>query len=155
MNSFIRTLKHEGKIALREPSKVICYSYLEKSQESLRSARALIKIKSYNDAVALTYYSMYHSATALLYLCGIKSENHAGTIILLKELFGIDNDSISQAKKERVDKQYYVDFHANEKDVVAGIASAEQFNSVVKNRIDRIKNSEIKGIHEKARVLLR
>ncbi len=46
----------------------------------------------YSDwAISSAFYAMYHAVLALLYKCGIKSENHMGTIILLKEIFKIDN----------------------------------------------------------------
>jgi uncharacterized protein (UPF0332 family) len=120
----------------------------------LLSAKTLIKIQNYDDATALTYYSMYYSSLALLYKCGIKSENHTGTILLIRELFDIDSKMLEQAKKERVDKQYYVDFKATEKDVIQGIAIAEEFNSIIKQKIDTIKNAQIIEYHTKAKKIL-
>ncbi len=154
MNSFIKTLEKEGKIKITEPSDDVAKSYLEKSEKSLLSAKTLIKIQNYDDAVALTYFSMYNAALALLYKCGIKSENHTATIILLKELFGLDNKSIQNAKKERVDKQYYVDFKATEKDVQQGITTAEEFNTIIRDKIAKLKKTEIKEYHEKAKKIL-
>ena len=155
MNSFIKTLQKEGRIKIVEPSEVVTNSYMEKSQKSLLSAKIVSGIHNFDDAVALTYYSMYYSALALLYRCGIKSENHAGTIILLKELFRIDNTSITNAKKERIDKQYYTEFKATEKDVQEGVKEAEEFNSLIKNFIDKIKKTEIEGYNKKAKLLLK
>ncbi len=154
MNTFIKKIISEGKISIKDPSRDIGDSYLAKSEESLRSVRALIKIKSYNDAIALTYFSMYYSNLALLYLCGIKSENHTGSIILLKELFNIDNESISKAKKDRVDKQYYVDFQTNEKEVIEGIKSAEEFNILIKEKVARITQKEIINVREQIKKFL-
>ena len=111
MNSFIKKIFEQGKLKIAEPSIEVMTSYLGKSEKSLLSAKTLIQIENYDDAVALTYYSMYYSALAILYRCGIKSENNMCTIILLKEIFNIDNSTIENAKKERVDKQYYVDCH--------------------------------------------
>ena len=93
-----------------EPSEEIKESYSQKSRNALRSAAILLENKQIEDAVPLAYYSMYYMLTALLYKVGIKCENHAAAIILLKELFKKDNSKISFAKSERVDKQYYVDF---------------------------------------------
>ena len=109
MNSFIKKLAAEGKIKLTEPSSEVAISYMSKAEKSLISAKTLSRIENYDDATALTYYSMYYSALAVLYNCGIKSENHTGTAILLKDIFGIENTNLKDAKKERVDKQYYVD----------------------------------------------
>lgn len=142
MNTFIKKLVKEKKIKTTEPSDEVSESYLRKSEKSLLSAKTLLEIENYDDATALTYYSMYYSSLSLLYKCGIKSENHTGTIILLKELFNIDNTEIKKAKKERVDKQYYVDFAATKKDVEEGIRIAEEFNSTIKHKIDTLKETE-------------
>lgn len=154
MNSFIKILQKDGKIKIVEPSDEVANSYIEKSQKSLLSAKTLLDIGNYDDAVALTYYSMYYSALALLYKCGIKSENHMGTIILLKEIFRIDNTEIANAKKERVDKQYYTDFKTTEKEVQIGIETAENFNTLLKDFLDKIKRAEIQRYNKKARQLL-
>lgn len=152
--SFIRTLIKEEKIKIIEPNNTIADSYLEKSQKSLVSAKTLLNIKNYDDAVALTYYSMYYSVLALLFKCGIKSENHSGTIILLKKIFEINNEEISYAKKERIDKQYYIDFKATDIDVQAGIEAAEEFNSILKNKIDTMQQKEIQDYFNRAKKLL-
>jgi uncharacterized protein (UPF0332 family) len=153
MNSFIEKLIREGKIKLDEPSKDIAKSYLERSQKSLISSRTLMGIENFNDAVALTYYSMYYSSLALLYFIGIKSENHTGTILLLEEIFNINITDIKNAKKERVDKQYYVDFESTEKEVKEGINVAQDFNSEIKNMIDKMNQSELQKYFEKAKDL--
>ncbi len=149
MNSFIKKLIKEEKVKLTEPSNEVTKSYLNKSNKSLLSSKTLIKIENFDDATALTYYSMYYCILALLYKCGIKSENHTASIILLKELFNINNKEIEQAKKERVDKQYYTDFQATKKEVLDGIKTAEEFNSLIRERIDFIKLNEIETIRKK------
>jgi len=148
--SFLNKLKDEKKLQIVEPSKEIAKAYLIKSEKSLRSAKATNDIKNYEDSVALAYYSMYYSLLALLFDVGIKCENHTGAIILLKKVFGIDNSQISKAKKERVDKQYYVDFSVTEKDVLDMIAIAEDFNAELMNFIDKLTNEEIKTFREAA-----
>jgi uncharacterized protein (UPF0332 family) len=145
---FIDKLIKEERIRFVEPSSEIAQSYLEKSSKSLISAKTLQQIHNFDDAVALTYYSMYYSGIALLYMVGIKCENHTGTIILLKDVFEIDNTSIIKAKKERVDKQYYVDFNATDDDVKEGIIVAEAFNSVIKEIIDRMNNNQMTKFRE-------
>ena len=100
MNFLIR-LKNEEKLSLIEPSEEIKESYFEKSESNLSSAKILLKNDKFEEAVALTYYSMYNLVIALLFKVGIKSENHTASIILLDELFGIDNSDIKYAKKER------------------------------------------------------
>jgi len=138
----------EGKIKLTNPSDEIADSYLIKSNKSLISSKTLLKIKNYEDATALIYYSMYYSTLALLFKAGIKSENHVGTIILLMDSFGIDNKEISKAKKERVDKQYYVEFSATTEEVQEGIEIAEKFNARIREQIEKLTNLELDKIRK-------
>lgn len=148
MNSFIKKLVLEGSVKLTESSDTVCESYLLKSEKSLISSKTLLMIENYDDATALTYYAMYYSALALLFKVGIKSENHTGTIILLKEVLQTDNTQLKKAKKERIDKQYYVDFKATQQDVQEGIRIAEEFNSKIKQKIDTISQEQIKNKRE-------
>ena len=107
--NFLNKLYRKEKLLLVEPSEEIKKAYLQSSDESISSVKALLEIGNLKDAVALAYYSMYYCLLALLFRIGIKCENHAAAIILLTEVFGIDNASISKAKGERIDNQYYVD----------------------------------------------
>ena len=91
---------------------------------------------------------------ALLFKVGIKSENHTASIILLKELFGIDNKEIKVAKKERINKQYYVDFKITEIEVRRLIRMAENFNSMLFDFIEKLKNEEIERIRKKFEKLI-
>ena len=105
--NFLAKLFDEGKLQLVNPSEEIKDSYIKKSESNLISAKILLENNKLEESVSLVYYSMYHMLTALLFKVGIKCENHSASIILLKELFSIDNSGIFFAKKERVDKQYY------------------------------------------------
>ncbi len=88
-SNFLSKLKREGKLELIKPSEEICSAYLEKADNCLKSARILLKNELYENSVSMSYYVMYNSLTALLYKTGIKCENHAGSIILFKKLFGL------------------------------------------------------------------
>jgi uncharacterized protein (UPF0332 family) len=105
---FLDKLKREGKLRLVEPSEDICDSYLSKAEDCLKSSRLLLNNNLYENSVSMSYYTMYNSLTALLFRTGVKCENHSGSILLLKKLFGegVLFDDISFAKKERIDKQY-------------------------------------------------
>jgi len=107
---FLIKLKKEGKLEIVEPSEEVSQSYLQKSNSHLDAAKILFASNKLEDAVSMAYYGMYHSLLALLFKCGIKSENHTGSIMLLKELFNEDNlaKDITFGKKERIDKQYYM-----------------------------------------------
>lgn len=148
--NFLIKLYKEKKLQEVEPSDEIKKAYLQRSDESLSSAKALLKINNLKDSVALAYYSMYHSLLALLFRMGIKSENHTASIILLKEVFGTDTMQISKAKFERVDKQYYVDFTINQEEAFKSIEIAEEFISEMNNIIAKLTEEDIKQYHEKA-----
>jgi len=141
-------------IQVVEPSGNLKESYLKKSDESLFSSKVLHKNKQYNDAIALSYFSMYNSLLALLHFCGIKSENHNASIFILKEVFGIDNSEIKTAKRERKDKQYYPSLSTSEEESADAIESAERFNSKIADFIDRLTNTEIMEIIGKFEGLL-
>lgn len=146
--NFLNKLKNEKKMELVEPSDEIKQSYLEKSESNLISAKILMENNKLEESVALAYYSMYHSLTALLFKTGIKSENHTASIILLNKLFNIDNSDISSAKKERVDKQYYINFSITKEEVREAIKQAEKFNSKILDFISRLSNEDIKNYRD-------
>ena len=141
--NFLIKLEKEGKLSAVEPSKDIQEAYVKRSDESLSSAKALLALGNLKDSVALSYYSMYHRLLALLFRIGIKSENHAASIILLKEVFDIDNGIISRSKSERVDKQYYVAFEINKEEAISSIKTAEDF-------IAKLNEKDINDYHKKA-----
>lgn len=106
-NKFLNKLKKEEKLGLVEPSEDICDSYSEKSANCLKSAKLLLQNNLYENSIGQSYYAMYNQLLALLFRVGIKCENHGGSILLLKLLFGEDElyKLISDAKKERTEKQ--------------------------------------------------
>ena len=140
--NFLIRLKEEEKLFIIDPSEEVKESYIRKSASSLKSAEILLGNGQVEDAVPMAYYSMYNMLTAILYKVGIKCENHSASIIILKELFGIENSKIIFAKKERVDKQYYVDFKITKEEVGNMIKSAEQFNSMLYNFSDKLTTKE-------------
>ena len=148
--NFLIKLTKEEKLHAVDPSDEVKEAYLQRSNESLSSAKALLKIGNLKDAVALTYYSMYHCLLAALFKIGVKCENHAASIILLKEVFEIDNSKISKAKSERIDKQYYVDFSVNLEETNNSIKIAEEFIASMNDFIATLTEQKIKEYHRKA-----
>ncbi len=147
--NFLSKLKKENKLELTEPSEEIKKSYIEKLDSSLISAKILLENQRLEEATALSYYSMYHILTALLFKIGIKSENHSASIILLKEIFEINNLKIQEAKKERIDKQYYVDFNVTKEEIESAIEQAEDFNQNLLDFIKKLTNEDIKKYRNK------
>ena len=145
---FFRKLQHEHKLMLVAPSQEISGSYLAKSDSFLESARILREAEHLEEAVSMAYYSMYHAMTALLFRSGIRCENHAGAIMLLEELFGMDISALDEAKRMRVDTQYYVDRTLTLEDLVELIRVAGDFHDLVHDRIDRITGEEIARVRK-------
>jgi len=141
--NFLIKLKTEGKLEIVEPSENIKDSYVRKSASNVESSKILLSNNKLEESISLTYYSMYHMLTALLFKIGIKCENHAGSIIIMKELFNLDNSEISEAKEERVDKQYYTNFEITKGEVLEAIKSAENFNSKLLDFISRLGSKDI------------
>lgn len=140
--NFLNSLYEEKKLTFVEPSEEIKESYIQKSRNALKSATILLENEQIEDSVPLAYYSMYYILTALLYKVGIKCENHAAAIILLKELFKKDNKDISFAKSERVDKQYYIDFTITEEEVKSLITIAKEFNGIMYDFIEQLTSEQ-------------
>ncbi len=141
--NFLNKLKKEGKLELVASSEEIKESYMEKSESNLLSAKLLLDNNHLEESVSLSYYSMYHLLTALLFKIGIKCENHTASIILLKKLLNIDNSRLLFAKKERVNKQYYTDFDITKKEVQEMIETAEKFNKEILDFIEKLNNDKI------------
>ena len=151
-NNFLQKIKKEGKLELIEPNKDISNSYLSKSDDCFKSAKLLFNNKLYENSVAMSYYSMYNALIALLFKIGIKCENHSASILLLKLLFKKEElfKMISRAKKERIDKQYYVtteDNSVTDQDAKNLLDSAEKFVLKIKLLIKKLNNKEIENIY--------
>lgn len=152
--SFLIKLSKKQVLEIVEPSEEIKGSYIKKSENSLISAKILLENNQLENSISLSYYSMYNMLTALLFKCGIKCENHNGSIIILKEVFDYDNKDISEAKKERIDKQYYTDFHIAKQDVINAIKDAEIFNNILLDFISKVNNKDIQNYRNKLKELI-
>ncbi len=154
LNKFLNSLKKEGRIELIEPSEEICSSYSDKSTNCLKSAKLLLQNNLYENSIGMSYYAMYNLLLGLLFRVGIKCENHSGSILLLKILFNQNElyQIISDAKKERIDKQYYVTTDKDEitKDIAQELLSdAEEFILKMKLVINNLNNDYVEEIQEK------
>jgi uncharacterized protein (UPF0332 family) len=147
--NFLTKLQKEGKLKLAEPSEEIKEAYLVKSESNLISSKILFENNCFEESVSMAYYSMYNMLNALLFKIGIKCENHSGAIFLLKELFNLDNSKLSFAKKERIDKQYYVDFNVTKDQVIETIKIAEESNKEIMDFIIKLNNKDIEHYRSK------
>jgi uncharacterized protein (UPF0332 family) len=155
-SNFLIKLKKQDKIDVIEPSEDICNSYIKKADDSLKSAKILLHNDLYENSISMSYYVMYNSLTALLFKTGIKCENHSGSIILFKNLFGrLDlYRIITFAKKERIDKQYYVDFILTKESAVDLLNKAEDFLVKMKLIINSTRNEDVQKLRKKLKNIL-
>lgn len=154
MKKFLNKLGKDGKVRVVEPSEEICKSYTEKSMSNMISAKILLENDRLEEAVSLVYHSMYNLVSALLFRVGIKSEVHLASIFLLKDVFGLDDKDIIEAKKERIDKQYYTGFNIARKEVINGIETAENFNRNLNGFILGLNNQKIEKFRNKIKELI-
>lgn len=153
--NFLNKLITKRKLELVEPSKEISQSYSLKSDNCLKSAKILHQEKLYENSITESYYAMYNSLLSLLFRCGIKSENHTASILLLKNLFNFNKlkNTIQNSKKERIDKQYYVteeeSKNSNREASTQLIKDAEEFILDMKTYLKKLGNLEIEEIRKK------
>ena len=147
---FLIKLGKEGKLQITEPSDEISESYLKKSESHLESAKILLNSQKLEECVSMAYYGMYHILLALLFKCGIKSENHSASILILEELFKKKDlaQEIKFGKKERIDKQYYTDFKLTKPDCEDMIKRAERFIIEIKNIIKHLSQADSIALKE-------
>src|SRR3989344_8627949 len=125
---FLIKLKKEGKINLIAPSEEVKESYLKDSESYFISSKMLFKEIRLKESTQIIYFSVYYSILALLFRVGIKSENHLGSIILLKEIFNFDDSFALMLRKKRVET-YYPDFELQKQILNELIEKAEEFNA--------------------------
>jgi uncharacterized protein (UPF0332 family) len=153
-NKFLNKLKREEKLELVEQSEEIQESYSQKSADCLKSAKLLLQNNLFENSIGMSYYAMYNLLLALLFRTGIKCENHGASILLLKLLFEEEDLSklISDAKKERIDKQYYVTTEKNDitKEVAGELLNnAEDFVLKIKVVMKNLNNDSIEEVRGK------
>lgn len=154
---FLNKIKKEDKLELIDPSKEIADSYIKKAESHFESAKILFISEKFEESISMAYYGMYHSLLALLFKCGIKSENHTASIILLKELFNENKlaKEIEFGKKERIDRQYYIDFKLTKSDCKEMINKTENFILEIKIIIKNLNNEKISIIRNKLEDVLK
>jgi uncharacterized protein (UPF0332 family) len=103
--------------------------------------------------ITQSYYSMYNNVLSLFFKCGIKCENHTAAAIILRDLFNQNElyEMFSEAKKERIDKQYYTNpsYDNSIKDSAIDIIKVSlKFNPLIISLKNRFKIQEITNIRD-------
>ncbi|MBS3137305.1 HEPN domain-containing protein [Candidatus Woesearchaeota archaeon] len=153
--NFLNKLRAEESLMLVEPSEEISKSYLIKSDKCIQVAKLAYDAGIYENAVSEAYYAIYNTVISLFFKCGIKCENHSGAVILIKELFKLENLYLifSEFKKDRIDNQYYVPIFdiepINKEKCNERIRTAQKFNAEIRAYIGRLTIIEINNLREK------
>ena len=159
--TFLKNLKKEGRLKLVSPSEEIKISYFKKAENCVKSSKLLFENNLYENSISESYYVMYNSILALLFKVGIKSENHSATIILLKNLFNQPKLAkiISNSKKERIEKQYYIPTEENLNLLKSSsknlILEAESFLLEIRFLINQLTHEKINFLRETFLKLIR
>ncbi len=157
MRNFLDNLKNEGKLELVDPSDEIALSYEKKSGNCLQAAKLIFKAALYENAVGEAYYSIYNSIQSLFFRCGIKCESHGAAAVLLKRIFVLPKiyKIFSDAKEERIDKQYYVTPRQNkpvtDRSAQELISTADRFILEIGAYKNSLKLTQIEEIRERFR----
>lgn len=153
-SNFLAKLKRENSLKLVEASEEISQSYLTKSDKCIKVAKLAYDAGIYENAVSEAYYSIYNSVMSLFFKCGIKCENHSASVILIKELFNLNDLYLifSEFKKDRIDKQYYVveigTETINKEKCAEKINIAKEFNVKLLAYIENLKLNEINKLRK-------
>ena len=158
--NFLKKLKRKGIIELVESSEEMKSSYMIKAENCIKSAKILFQNRLYENSTSEAYYCMYNSLLALLFNIGIKSESHSASISLFDRLFGNKDlvKTISWAKEERIDKQYYVEtqqiIKATKESCNEMILKVEDFLVKMKLLISELSNEKISSVRDSFKKLL-
>lgn len=104
----------KNKIKKFSRGKVICAKEIETAAADLARAKKTYGDKDYKWATIQIYYSMFHSARALLYADNLREHSHYCLIIAIKELYVKTKkiptallEALQEAKNLREDADYY------------------------------------------------
>ncbi len=84
------------------------------AEKDLETAKISAEAKNYKWATVQLYYSMFHSARALLYAAGFREHSHACLVLAIRELYCLKEkmpvvlvEALQQAKTLREEADYY------------------------------------------------
>ncbi|KXA88781.1 hypothetical protein AKJ66_02745 [candidate division MSBL1 archaeon SCGC-AAA259E22] len=114
---------------------------LEKAEERLDAARLLLENGKYEDSINRAYYSMYHSAMALLQTEGVSPKTHKGLIGEFGKRFvktgKIDrrfSTMLTHAESLRESADYGIEPEIKSEDAEKVVKNAEKFLKMTRKR---------------------
>lgn len=83
-----REVELERGLKIIDPNEDLAKGHIDKADHNLVVMADLNKLGHSDWVVVVAYYSMYHSATAILAKIGLDSKDHATTVAILEYFFG-------------------------------------------------------------------
>ncbi len=141
MSQEFKKCLERGKIKKFSPGKKLAKKELKLAQEDLKISLKSLSEGSYKWSIIQSYYSMFHSARALLYSKNYREKSHFCLIEAIRTLFvetGKINvylvEAILEAKNLREAADYYGDF--SELNCKKLIKKAEEFLKTAREIIE-------------------
>jgi uncharacterized protein (UPF0332 family) len=155
-NSFEFYLKKEI-IKFEKENKFLPISHLNKAEYNLKFINFLEANKRFYDWIIVgCYYTIYHSALALITKKGFSSKNHLATLCALIKLYYIQQrvltkeeiDLVSKSSLEKEEVSYFA--YAKEKRETASYGLSEEFN---KKEAEDLLEKTIKFLNKTREIL--
>ncbi len=148
MTGILKELINKRKIIEIRPDKELIIKEIKASEYDLESALESLKREDYKWAIIQGYYSMFHSARALLFNKGYREKSHRALAEALRELYVKNNileESILRAFRECMDLREEADYghiYTGESAEEA-VENAEIFLNKVKQILKQLINNSL------------
>lgn len=134
---------NSGKIRPFARGKLLSHKELETAKTDLEDAKISLNAGRFKWSTIQAYYSMFHSARALLYFKGYRERSHFCLVVGIRALYIsqrlLDNklvESLQLGKKLRENADYYNEFSKDGANAL--IRSADEFLKTAKNIIEKL-----------------
>jgi len=126
---------------------------LEISKKYLSDSKKLISTGSFNFVILSAYTSMFHAARALLYKDGIQEKSHFAVFTYIKEKYSKEIGQqllfeFNNAREQRHEGIYGLEYEFNQEDVKHIISVAEKFHKKIRELLLR-NTKNIKNLNNK------
>ncbi|MDD2274762.1 MAG: HEPN domain-containing protein [Candidatus Pacebacteria bacterium] len=129
-NSDFQRCKERNKILKLEKAETLVPKEIELADNDLNSSKESFLDNNYKWSIIQSYYSMFHTARALLYNKGYREKSHLCLIEAIRNLYvqeGILNfkflEALQLGKSLRENADYYGDFSKQSADELMNVAS--------------------------------
>ena len=129
-NSDFQRCKGRSKIVKLEKAETLVPKEIELADNDLNSSKESFLDNNYKWSIIQSYYSMFHTARALLYNKGYREKSHFCLIEAIRNLYvqeGILNfkflEALQLGKSLRENADYYGDFSKQSADELMNVAS--------------------------------